>query len=152
MEQRRQDQERERQRLAASEQEKATRSRLQEAERARKVQEEMERIAAEKKQQGDFLSAMRNGIRMVATKCPDGEGHYYATGVSPKPMPKGDMCVDVQYEASCPDNRPPIRGVARTFIGMSGCFGDTYQITPKPSCAVEQVRVRVVDVTPGCMQ
>jgi acyl transferase domain-containing protein len=148
--QRRQDQERERQRLAAAEQERAERARQAEAERNRQAQQKSERLAAEQQEKSTYLTAMRNGIRLVATKCPDGEGHYYATGVLPKVKPRGDMCIDVHYEASCADGRATVSGVADNFIGMSGCFGDTYKISPKPACAVEQVRIRVTSVTPGC--
>jgi len=36
-------------------------------------------------------------------------------------------------------------GTAQNFIGMVGCFGDTYDINPKPGCKVEQVRIEVVE-------
>ena len=113
----------------------------------RLLKEQAEKLAAEQAQK-EYLSQMRNSIRLVATKCPDGEGHYYATGSKPKT--KGDGCIDVNFEASCPDNRIISTGIAKNFIGMSGCFGDTYQIEPKPACPIGQVKVRVVDVKPGC--
>jgi hypothetical protein len=93
------------------------------------LQKEAERKAEEAQKKSNYFQALIAGIRLVATKCPDGEGHYYATGVLPKQRPKGDYCVDVSYEAYCPGSAGyPSRGVADNFIGMSGCFGDTYKI------------------------
>lgn len=143
-------QERERQRIATQQQEKQERARQADAERTRVAKEESDRAGAERQDRRAYLEAMIRGIRLVATKCPDGEGHYYATGVLPASRPKGDMCIDVHYEASCPDGRQAVTGIAKNFVGLSGCFGDTYQIEPKPACAVTQVRIAVKDVTPGC--
>ncbi|MFZ4530060.1 MAG: hypothetical protein ACOYNW_16285, partial [Undibacterium curvum] len=109
------------------------------------LQKEAERKAKEDEKKRIFMEAMTNGVRLHATKCPDGEGHYYATGSNPKPAPKGDYCVDVAYEARCPGHIP-IKGVASNFIGMSGCFGDTYKIEPKPACPVKEVTVVVTSV------
>jgi hypothetical protein len=111
--------------------------------------QQAEKAAAEKAERA-YLAAMVQGVRLVATKCPDGEGHYYATGTRPSIKPEVVSCVDVYYQASCPDGRVQIRGVAKNFIGMSGCFGDTYQIDPKPACAVKDVRIQITDVRPGC--
>ena len=139
------------------------RAQQQEKQRQREAQEKADKLAKEKadklakeeaekaaKQQAQkaFLDAMISGIRLVATKCPDNAGHYYATGSMPK-TPKGG-CIDVYYEASCPSSGQASRGVAKNFIGMSGCFGDTYQIEPKPACSVKEVQIRVTDVRPGC--
>jgi hypothetical protein len=111
------------------------------------LQKEAESKAAEEQKKSNYMQALLDGIRLVATKCPDGEGHYYATGVLPKPRPKGDYCVDVSYEAYCPGTAAnPSRGIADNFIGMSGCFGDTYKIEPKPPCPVKEVTVRVTNV------
>lgn len=128
-------------------------------EQARKQQEERDRIAKEKadrearavaekaaaeQAREQYLSAMRQGIQLRATKCPDGEGHYYATGRMPRI--KGDYCIDVHFRATCASSHTYSGGVARNFVGHDGCFGDTYQIDPKPPCPVEQVSVRVTDV------
>jgi hypothetical protein len=139
--------ERERVREREREQRAAELRQRQERDKAERLARQEADKAAARKELQDFHAAMASGIRLVATKCPDGAGHYYATGSAPRVKePSGSACIDVNYEASCPDNRPPSRGVARTFVGMAGCFGDTYQIEPKPDCDVKNVRVRVVAV------
>lgn len=100
--------------------------------------------AADEQERQTYLATMRNGIRMAATKCPDGEGHYYAIGKLPRAT--GDHCIDVTYRATCATNRSVSRGVMRSFVGGGSCFGDSHQISPKPSCPVEQVTVQVDDV------
>jgi hypothetical protein len=55
--------------------------------------------------------------------------------------------VDVRFRAYCPGNRQFSEGLARNFIGMSGCLGDTYEITPTPGCKVDQVRIEVVEAS-----
>ena len=92
------------------------------------------------------MEFLRQGIRLVATTCPGGEGHYYATGT----RPRTDKCIDVHFTATCPGSAIESHGIARNFVGMSGCFGDTYQIEPKPACDAKQVSVHVTSVTPGC--
>lgn len=128
------------------------RTQQREMERKREAAEKLAQKEAEKAEEQKtkiaYLSSMRQGIRLAATKCPDGEGHYYATGTVPKV--KGSYCIDVHYQASCPGSRITSNGVAKNFIGMSGCFGDTYQIEPKPACPVQQVQMVVTDVRPGC--
>lgn len=130
--------------------EQAQRERAQEQQRQRE-REQAERVAkaqAEKAavQQAEaaYMTAMRQGIHLVATKCPDGAGHYYVTGKAPNV--KGSYCIDVYYQAVCPGSRVRINGMAHNFVGMSGCFGDTYQIDPKPACPVDQVSIEVTDV------
>lgn len=138
----------ERDRLQADRDRRDAERQRQQAERDRAAAQ----IATALKEQQDLnagLEELRQGIRLVATKCPDGEGHYYATGVLP-PHPKFDGCIDVSYTATCPGSVAQSRGVARNFIGMSGCFGDTYQIEPKPACKPDEVRIQVTAVTPGC--
>ncbi|WP_426195296.1 hypothetical protein [Massilia sp. DWR3-1-1] len=138
---------RERERDREREQRAVQMRQQQERDKAERLARQEADKAAARKEMMDFHAAMASGIRLVATKCPDGAGHYYATGSAPRVKePGGSACIDVQYEASCPDNRPPSRGVAKTFVGMAGCFGDTYQIEPKPDCDVKNVRVRVVGV------
>lgn len=124
-----------------------TKTPAHERESARVAKREQEKEIADKNKK-DFFTAMKNGIRLVATKCPDGAGHYYATGILPKSRPKGDFCTDVKFEASCPNSIIVSQNNAPNFIGMSGCFGDTYQIDPKPLCDVKQVKIRVIDAMP----
>lgn len=101
--------------------------------------------AAHEKELADFHAAMAKGIRLVAINC---FGEHSATGTAPNlKEPRGGACIDVNYEATCPDNRQPIRGVAKTFVGMAaGCFGDTYKFPTKPGCDIKDVRVRVMSV------
>jgi len=130
-------------------QQRAEETRLrQERETAERLARQENERAASRRELADFHAGMLRGIRLVATKCPDGAGHYYATGSAPriKEPVTAPACIDVSHEASCPGNQPPIRGIARNFVGMSGCFGDTYQIDPKPSCEVKDVRVKVTSV------
>ncbi len=102
----------------------------------------------EQDRQESYLNAMRSGIRLSATTCPDGVGHHYVNGTRPKI--KGNYCIDVYYQASCAGSRTTSTGVATNFIGLDDCFGDTYQINPKPACQAELVRVVVTDVRFGC--
>jgi transcription initiation factor TFIID subunit TAF12 len=100
----------------------------------------------EEKQDADqYLKKIATGSRLVATKCPDGEGKYYATGTRPKIKPEVVSCIDLQFRAYCPGNTQYSDGIAKNFIGMSGCFGDTYDINPKPPCKVDQVRIEIVE-------
>lgn len=142
----------ERQRALAAEQ-AAQRERDQRAAELRQRQErdKAERLArqeadkaAEAQQLAEFHAALTRGIRLVAVNC---YGQWSATGTRPKlKEPRAGGCIDVAYEASCPDNRQAVRGVAKNFVGMSGCFGDTYEFPSKPACDIKDVRVRVVSV------
>lgn len=111
----------------------------------REARAEAEKVAAQQARDA-YLNTMRQGIQLVATKCMDDAGHYYVTGRMPSA--KGGFCIDVSYRASCPDNVSVSTGVARNFVGRPGCYGDTYQIEPKPKCPVDRVTVRVTDVQP----
>jgi hypothetical protein len=99
---------------------------------------------AEEQLRAQYLKDVAAGTRLVATKCPDGEGKYYATGTRPRIKPEAVSCVDVRFRAYCPGSRQFSEGTAHNFIGMAGCFGDTYDISPKPGCKVDQVRIEVV--------
>lgn len=114
-----------------------------EAEAAKQAEAQAKKQAEEK-----YLQSMKAGIKLVATKCPDGEGKYYATGTRPHIKPEEVSCVDVHFRAYCPGNGNYTSGTARNFIGMSGCFGDTYEINPKPPCKIDQVRIEVEKVVP----
>lgn len=100
---------------------------------------------AENQSREQYLKSVAAGTRLVATKCPDGEGKYYATGKRPNIKPEVVACVDVHFRAYCPGSAQFSAGVAHNFIGMSGCFGDTYDIIPKPACKVDAVRIEVVE-------
>lgn len=118
------------------------------AERAEREAKVAAERAAEQEAKKRYLVEMIRGIRLKATKCPDGAGHYYATGSRPNIKPETVSCIDVRYEARCVTSNAVSRGVAQNYIGMSGCFGDTYQIEPKPACAVGEVEIKVTDVQP----
>ena len=92
-----------------------------------------------------YLRNVATGSRLVATKCPDGEGLFYATGTRPKIKPEVVSCVDLKLRAYCPGSTQYSEVIAHNFIGMAGCFGDTYDIKPKPPCKVDQVRIEVVE-------
>lgn len=100
---------------------------------------------AAKQASEQYLRNVAAGTRLVATKCPDGEGKYYATGSRPNIRPEVVSCVDVKFRASCPGGREYSDVTAHNFIGMSGCFGDTYEISPKLSCKVDQVHISVLE-------
>ena len=103
---------------------------------------------AAKQASEQYLRNVAAGTRLVATKCPDGEGKYYATGSRPKIRPEVVSCVNIRFRASCPGGREYSDVTAHNFIGMSGCFGDTYEISPKLSCQVDQVQISVLDALP----
>ena len=117
----------------------------QEREKAERLAQQEAAKAALRKEMLDYHAGMASGIRLAATKCP-GDKRYYVTGTAPSlKEPRGAARICVAYEASCP-NQAPIHGTAQNFIGMSGCFGDTYEINPQPRCEVREVQVRVVSV------
>jgi hypothetical protein len=130
----------------AREQEQA---RLREERRQQEAQAAAEKRAAERRKT-DHLAALKQGIRLRATKCPGGEGKYYVTGNKPSGLKSEATCIDVFFQASCPGVTASSRGVLGTFIGMSGCLGDLKEIDPKPGCPVEQVQVVVTDVQATC--
>jgi hypothetical protein len=105
---------------------------------------------AQKQASAQYLKSVAAGTRLVATKCPDGEGKYYATGSRPRIKPEVVGCVDVTFRAYCAGSVQYSEGIAHNFIGMAGCFGDTYEISPKPACKVDQVRIEVVEARGGC--
>ena len=102
---------------------------------------------AEKLERAQYLQSIKTGTRLVATMCPGGEGKYYATGTRPRIKPEVVSCVDVRFRAYCPGSVQYSEGLAHIFVGMAGCFGDTYEITPTPGCKVDQVRVEVVEAS-----
>lgn len=131
-------QEQERQQNLARQQEQVRQK--ADAAAAKQAAQQAEKLAAEQ-----YLISVAAGTRLVATKCPDGEGKYYATGKRPNIKPEVVGCVDVRYRAYCAGSTQYSEGIARNFIGMAGCFGDTYDINPKPDCKVDQVHIEVVE-------
>jgi hypothetical protein len=127
------------------EREEATRQR-REVERAQREAKVVAERAAEQEGKKRYLAEMLRGVQLKASKCPDGAGHYYANGTKPRVKSEAVSCIDVHFEASCPASNAVSRGIAHNFVGMSGCFGDTYQIEPKPACSVSEVRVSVTAV------
>lgn len=118
------------------------------AQARKKAEDEAAKIAeqkAEKLASDKYLKSVAAGTRLVAKTCPDGEGKYYATGKRPHINPEVVSCVDVHYRAYCPGStQPTTTGIAGNFVGVAGCFGDTYEINPKPPCKVDQVRIEVI--------
>jgi hypothetical protein len=112
---------------------------------AQPIAAEAQREAAEARRAA--LETFRGGIRLKATKCPDGEGHYYVIGIRPSVKGFNDTCIDVTYRATCSTNQGPTLGTMHNFVGGGSCFGDTGQISPKPSCEVKDVTVVVDNVT-----
>lgn len=138
--------------LALAEEQRKEQLTLKQKEREEKNRKaEASKLAEQQAAQQASEQYLRNvaaGTRLVATKCPDGEGKYYATGSRPKIRPEVVSCVDVRFRASCPGGREFSDITAHNFIGMSGCFGDTYEISPKLSCKVDQVQISVLDAHP----
>ncbi len=99
-----------------------------------------------------YLSDLRDGARLAARKCPDGEGHYYVVGTLPQIRPAPVSCVGLRYRAQCKGGGVSIEGFGRHFSGLgSSCYmADTYKIEGKLSCPVEDVRVQALELTPGC--
>lgn len=134
----------ERQQRQAQERKEQEQKRQQAEQKAQADSAKLAQAQADKQARDGYLRNVALGTRLVATKCPDGAGKYYATGSRPKIRPEVVACVDIQYRAYCPGGHQYSEGVAHNFIGMSGCFGDTYEINPKPACKVDEVRIDVV--------
>lgn len=134
-------------RKAQAAREKAEREARAAREKAEREARADEQKAASKRALEQYYETMRQGIRLHAVKCSDDAGHYYATGT--RPSVEGFKCISVHYRASCSGGSWYTDGVAGNFNGPSGCYGETYQISPKPPCSVDNVRVRVTDVR-GC--
>lgn len=143
---------REQEEARAREQREAERAREEAADRAQRERERAE-LAAKKRQEAqdeakaasDYLAALTRSTRLLARKCPDGEGRYYIVGKRPNIKPEAVGCVDVHYRAQCVNSTSFTDGVGANFVGMgTDCFtGDTYPIEPKPACKVEEVQVTV---------
>jgi hypothetical protein len=126
-------------------QEEAERKRLADAQ---KLAEEQARQRRQQAWQQSLLQA-RNSLRLHADTCLGGSGRYYVIG----PKTSVNSCVTVHYEARCPGlaQGAGVQGSQHNYIGGS-CMGvgDAIAIPGSPlSCPVEQVTVRVTDVT-GC--
>jgi len=148
-EQKRQDEERRNQEVRDSNERKRVAEAAAAKQKADTAAAKLAEQKAEKLASEQYLKSLAAGTRLVATQCPDGEGKYYATGTKPTIKPEVVGCVDVHYRAYCAGNAQYSTGIARNFVGMAGCFGDTYEISPKPNCSVDQVRIEVVEAR-GC--
>lgn len=115
---------------------------------ARQKEEKARAEADELLAKQDYLSALTKGTRLVARTCPDGEGKYYIVGTMPKIKPTKVSCVDVHYAVRCEGSTAEQKGIGGNFTGLfTDCFmGDTYEISPKPSCPVGDVRVRATEI------
>ncbi|MCE1226337.1 MAG: hypothetical protein LWW87_07610 [Geobacteraceae bacterium] len=151
------------QRLREKEQEEIKRAREKEleeikrkAEQDRKKQEqEQARLAelkkkeqekaAEEKAKQDYLKTVSAGVRLKAINC---FGKSYVSGTMPRIRPEKVACVDVLFRATCPGSVTGSTGRAKNFVGLSGCYGDTYDIQPALPCKAEEIRVSVTDVVP----
>jgi len=126
-----------------------------EEERQKRERERAEQLAAKEAEKAaaarsrrDYLQTVLRGTRLLARKCPGGDGMYYLVGKRPSVKPEVVSCMDVHYHAYCPGQTVGTRGVAKNFLGAStDCyFGDAVTIDPKPACAVDQVRVEATEV------
>lgn len=117
-------------------------------EKARREEEKRQREEEKKQAENRYLEAMRQGIRLVAHRCPGGEGQYYVSGIRPRTQ-EVVGCINVEFEARCPGQSTGITNTARNFLGAStDCFmGDAVKIQPKPSCKLEEVRLSVRQVS-----
>lgn len=125
------------------------------AEQQRKRDADAKKLADEQARQRQqqawqqSLQQARNSLQLRADTCLGGSGRYYVIG--PKTSVNG--CATVHYEARCPGTPQGagVQGSQYNYIGGS-CMGvgDAIAIPGSPlSCPVEQVIVRVTDVT-GC--
>lgn len=136
---RQQEQARQQEKLRQQEQAKQQ-EKLRQQEQA-KQQEQEKKIA-----EGQYLGAMARGIRLGVKNC---YGQYEVGGTMPHIKPEVVSCIDVHYRAKCTGSSEYYYGVHKNFIGNAGgCFGDTSTMNPKPSCAVSELRVEVVEVEP----
>ncbi|MBX9960992.1 MAG: hypothetical protein K2Y15_12725 [Burkholderiaceae bacterium] len=118
---------------------------------AERQQRERERQAEQQSQarlEADYLKAIKEGTRMKVISC---YGDHYVSGERPRVKEPAGMssCVNVAVTAWCPGDRSGRPVLARNFVGMAGCFGDTYKIEPRPSCKAEDMRV-VVESVQSC--
>ena len=115
-----------------------------------RLQRERERQAEQQNRaslKAEYLQAVKDGTRMKVISC---AGEHHVSGQRPRVKePAGvSSCVDVAATAWCPGDRSGRSVLAKNFVGMGGCFGDTYKIDPQPSCKAEEMRVVVESVQP----
>ncbi|MDO8767540.1 MAG: hypothetical protein Q7K57_02310 [Burkholderiaceae bacterium] len=124
---------------------RAQRDRDRERERAEQAAKKRQEAQDEARAATDYLAALTRSTRLMARKCPGGEGKYYIVGKKPNIRPEVVSCVDVHYRAQCTNSASFTDGVGDNFVGLgTDCFmGDTYAIEPTPACKVEEVRVTV---------
>lgn len=135
-----------------SDEDAAKRIAQEETAKRRADEEAAERKAAEetakRKAEEEYFAFLRQNIKLKALTCMGGEGAYFVTGSMPK-VKEVVSCIDVHYRASCPGSGSSSTGILGTFGTTSGCLGDLSELTPKPSCPINQVTAEVVRVT-GC--
>jgi hypothetical protein len=122
---------------------------------AKRAKDKADREAAKAKEKADeeaakvkYLRDLATGTKLMARKCPSGDGSYFVVGLRPRIKPEVVGCVDVHYRARCDGAGVASDGVGKNFTGaFTDCYmGDTYQIEQKPACPVERVRVEVREV------
>lgn len=119
--------------------------------RAKAEHEARERAEKEahKRTEAEYLQGLRTGARGYARTCPGGEGRYFAMATLPRQDKKIVSCIDVHFRAACPGSASYATGVGKTFVDGTSCFGsDAVELSPKPACRVEDVRVEVTQVRP----
>lgn len=126
----------------AQEEERRKQLELKHAEELRQKQEQEE---ADRQARQRYLEAVTSGSRLHARTC--GDGRYFVVGTRPYIRPRLVECVDMHYAAYCEGSRVEQEGVIRTFLGAStDCYmSDATEISPRPDCPVDQVRVRAVE-------
>lgn len=119
-----------------------------EAERQQRERERQTEQQSQARLEADYLKAIKDGTRMKVISC---YGDHYVSGERPRVKEPAGMssCVNVAVTAWCPGDRSGRPVLARNFVGMAGCFGDTYKIEPRPSCKAEDMRV-VVESVQSC--
>ncbi len=136
------------QKLARQQEEKNKKKKSQEM--AEKEAAKLAAQKAEKVARETYLKDIASGIQFRAITCIGGDGKFYASGTMRRIKPEVVSLIDVHYRAYCPGSTAYISGIAHNFQGVPGCFtGDTYEISPKPPCKVDQVRIQVIKVVSG---
>lgn len=130
---------------ARRQQEASAAAARREAERQQRERQRLTQQQEQERLKAEYYGAVKDGIRMQALHC---YGNLYVSGSRSRVQapPGVSSCVDVSTRAYCPGDRVGTPVLARNFVGMSGCVGDTYKIDPKPACKAEEVRVVVEQV------
>lgn len=126
-------------RKAKAEEDKRQRE-LAAAERKRQQEEEK---AARIKATNDYIQNEATGSRLKAIQC---FGEKHVIGVRPRVKPELAACMYLTYRFRCPgEQRWTEQETTTNYIGMmGGCYGESYELKPKPSCPVEQIELQPV--------